>query len=99
MGIEPTPLRVNCGVLSWRALSHGSSCEPSFVAAAGVAFDGSWAKALVGPQVICAPRIDAIARRWIHCVTVFRVESFRVERFGATMEWNLREKRRGKEVG
>jgi hypothetical protein len=94
MGIEPTPLRVNCGVLSWRALSHGSSCEPSFVAAAGVAFDGSWAKALVGPQVICAPRIDAIARRWIHCVTVFRGE-----RFGATMEWNLREERKGKEVG
>jgi hypothetical protein len=35
------------------------------------------------------PRIEAIARRWIH----------RGERFGATMEWNLREKRRGKELG
>ena len=79
------------------------------MAAAGVAFDGSWAKALVGPQVNCMPRIDAIARRWIHCVTVFRGasfrgasfrgEKFRGERFGATMEWNLREDRRGKEVG
>lgn len=74
------------------------------MAAAGVAFDGSWAKALVGPQVICMPRIDAIARRRIHCVTVFRGESFRGEkfrgeRFGTTMEWNLREERRGKEVG
>ena len=78
------------------------------MAAAGVAFDGSWAKALVVPQVICVPRIDAIARRWIHCVTVFRGESFRGEkfcgekfrgeRFGATMEWNLREERRGKVV-
>jgi hypothetical protein len=55
------------------------------------------------------PRIDAIKRRWIHCVTVFRGErfrgesfrgkKFRGERFGATMEWNLREDRRGKEVG
>jgi hypothetical protein len=40
------------------------------------------------------PRIDAIARRWSH-----PGESFRGERFGATMEWNLREKKRGKEVG
>ena len=64
------------------------------MAAVGVAFDGSWAKALVGSQVICMPRIEAIARRWIH-----RGERFRGERFGATMEWNLREKRRGKELG
>jgi hypothetical protein len=99
MGIEPTPLRVNCGVLSWRALSHGSSCEPSFEAAAGVAFDGSWAKALVGSQVICMPRIEAIARRWIHRGARIRSARIRGERFRATMEWNLREKRRGKELG